>query len=595
MTRQKQRRDGLFLNYNEITKRIKTAGGAVKAELVLKNADVVNVFTNEIMHCDVAVSGGFIAGLGEYSGEKEIDCTGLTVLPGLIDAHVHVESSMLSPRNFEKTVLPHGVTTVITDPHEIANVAGTDGIKFMLEAARELTMDMFVMLPSCVPAGAFDESGAVLDGGALEKFYEDKNVLGLAEMMDYFSVVNAVEAVLKKTEDAKKYGGRIDGHAPGLTGKMLNAYCAAGIQSDHECTVLKEAKEKLAMGQWIMIRQGTAARNFEALRPLCEEPYYQRCMFATDDRHPEHLLEAGSIDDIIRLAVSCGVDPIRAVRMGTLHAAQYFGLSDRGAVAPGYRADLLICKSLESMEVCCVFKSGKEIVSGGLLCDEIRGINKESGAVKKERIYNSFNIRYVSEESLKLKQSGRLQRVIQLVPHEIITTEMIVPFTEKEGFAPGVDIENDIIKAAVFERHLGTGHVGLGFVKGYGLKKGAVATSVSHDSHNLTVVGTNDADIALAANTIIENNGGLAIVADGKVIEALALPVAGLMSEDDAPHVAEKMRVLKNALGVLGIPPEIDPFMTLAFIGLSVIPSVRINTLGVIDVNNQRVVPCVFD
>lgn len=579
---------------NRLKARIQAAAGTVKPELVLKNARILNVFTNELEEADVAVADGYIVGIGTYEGEREEDLSGMVVCPGFIDGHIHLESSMIPPSEFEKTVMPHGTTTVVTDPHEIANVAGTQGIDYMLAATEALRLSVYFMLPSCVPATGLDESGAVLLAEQLRPYYNEERVLGLAELMNAFGTVHGDQEILEKLYDAKRFGKLVDGHAPGLCGKELNAYVMAGVISDHECSNGEEALEKLRRGQWIMIREGTAAKNLEALMPLFEAPYYERCMLATDDKHPGDLIKDGHIDYIIRKAIRLGADPLKAVRMGTLHAARYFGLKDLGAVAPGYKADLTVLSDLEQVQVKYVYKDGKLVAKDGVFLAASEEGPKMFREVE-DRVLHSFHLDEIKESDLEIKEHGSSQRVFTLIPGEILTGERVVPWKENEGVAPGVDLDQDIVKMAVFERHLNTGHVGIGFIGGYGLKKGAVATSVAHDSHNLLVAGTNDRDMALAANAVRSNEGGLAVAVDGKLVGALELPIAGLMSLKSAGEVEEELERLKAYTRELGIPESIDPFMTLAFTSLPVIPKLRLNTYGLIDTDRQKVVPVTWD
>lgn len=608
--------------------RILAASGASKASLVLKHARVVNVFTERLEEADVAIEGGFIVGVGTYDGVEEVDLDGAVLCPGFMDGHIHLESSMISPGDFSRAVLPHGTTAVITDPHEIANVAGTAGIRYMMEATEDLDLDVFFMLPSCVPSTGLDESGAVLDAAALEPFYKSERVLGLAELMNSYGTVKADPGILEKVGAALAYGKLVDGHAPFLGGTGLNAYVTAGVTSDHECSDIEEAKEKYARGQWIMVREGTAAKNLEALMPLFEAPYYQRSMLVTDDKHPGDLIRYGHIDYIIRSAVKRGADPIRAIKMGSFNTAAYFGIKNRGAVAPGYLADLVVLKDLESLEVVKVFKAGKMVAENGVCLTEPAG-EKTWDATIKDRVFHSFHLEEIKEEDLLIPEledgkndyadadgnagaktnARKMLRVIGLLPHQLITTEMLVPYlppektdsgeeksdlAEKVLIAPGVDLKRDIVKLAVFERHHHTGHVGLGFMGGYGLKKGAVASSIAHDSHNLIIAGTNDADMVLAGNCVRKNKGGLAVAVDGKLLGELPLPIGGLMTSATADEVEETLEYLKRELRRLGIPETVDPFMTLAFVSLPVIPKLRLNTYGVIDVDSQSVVPAVW-
>lgn len=576
------------------------AAGRRKASLVLKQGTVVNVFTESTEKADIAIEDGYIAGIGEYDGLENVDMEGKYICPGFIDGHIHLESSMVTPSEFEKAVLPHGTTAVITDPHEIGNVAGLQGIGYMLEATADLDLDVFFMMPSCVPSTDLDESGAVLRAKDLKPYYDNPRVLGLAEVMNSYGVVTGDKDLLAKIGDACERGLAVDGHAPFLMGKDLCAYVCAGVQSDHECSDIDEAIKKLARGQWIMIREGTAARNLEALMPLFKAPYYERCMLVTDDKHPGDLIARGHIDYIIRKAVSLGADPIKAIKMGTLHCARYFGLKDRGAVMPGMRADLVALEDLKDIKALEVYKDGRLAAAGGK-CLKEKGDREEAGVSKEEalksafpKVFDSFHVNEIKLQDIVLKQQGITQRVIQLLPHQLLTQERLVPWRDVPGFAPGVNVEEDIVKVVVFERHQNTGHGGLGFVGGYGLKKGAVATSVAHDSHNLIAAGTNDRDIVLAANQVRNNRGGLAVAVDGEIAGELALPIGGIMTDASVLDVEERLEALKKLLRELGIRQEIDPFMTLAFISLPVIPRLRINTYGMIDVEKQKVVEASF-
>ena len=603
--------------YNDLKKMMDVAAGRRKASLVLKGGTIVNVFTERTEIGDIAIEDGCIAGIGEYDGLVNVDMTGRYICPGFIDGHIHIESSMVSPPEFEKAVLPHGTTTVITDPHEIGNVAGCQGVDYMLKATEGLSLDTFFVMPSCVPSTGLDESGAVLGPEDIKPYYENPRVLGLAEVMNSVGVVAGQEDLMGKLTEAGRRGKVIDGHAPFLRGNELNAYVCSGVWSDHECSDAGEALEKLGRGQWIMIREGTAARNLEALMPLFEAPYYERCMLVTDDKHPGDLISMGHIDYIIRRAVSLGADPIRAIKMGTFNAARYFGLKDRGAVMPGLRADLAVLEDLKDIRVAAVYKDGVLTAKEGVCLgagkekkrnyaageeprsgsrEDTESAEKTAGGLETAfpRVFNSFHMDEVALEDLVLEQKGAMERVIQFKPHELLTEERLVPWQNTPGLAPGVSLEQDIVKAAVFERHLHTGHKGLGFVGGYGLKKGAVATSVAHDSHNLIVVGTNDRDMVLAANAVRKNRGGLAVAAEGQVLGELALPIGGVMSRLSVEEVEEQLQALKVLTRQLGISSDIDAFMTLAFVSLPVIPKLRINTYGVIDVDRQKQVPPSF-
>lgn len=582
-----------IIMYNKINEKlIHVANGRQKADLVLKNANIINVFTESIEVGDVAVVDGMIAGIGTYEGVVEKDMTGKYLCPGFIDGHIHLESSMVAPTEFEKAVLPHGTTAVVTDPHEIANVAGCEGIEFMLKYTQDMTLDVLFMVPSCVPATGLDEAGACLEAADIAPFYDNDRVIGLAEMMNSFGVNQADPAILDKINATLEHQRIIDGHAPLLSGQELNGYVAAGIRSDHECSNAQEAKEKFARGQWIMVREGTAAHNLEALLPLFEAPYARRIMLVTDDKHPCDLLRDGHIDAIVRKAVQRGVDPITAIKAGTYNAASYFGLVNNGAIAPGYCADIAVLDNLTDLNVLEVYKDGVLVAEEGKSL--VESTVPEMGQQIQERVYHSFHVDPVDASKLALEKKGEHIRVIDLNARELLTTERTAGWSCQEGCADGVDPEEDIVKIVALERHKNTGHIGKGFLGKYGLKKGAVATSVGHDSHNLVVAGTNDEDIACAANRVIENEGGLAIALNGEIVADLPLQIAGLMSTLPLEEVDQRLEEMKAILREWGIPEEIDPFMTLSFVSLPVIPFLRLNTYGVIDVNQQKIVDASF-
>lgn len=554
---------------------IEAATGRKKAGVVLKNATFVNVFTNALMTCDIAVENGRIAGLGSYEGEKEYDMTGKIVCPGFVDAHIHLESSLVCPREFVKATLVHGTTCVVTDPHEITNVMGTDGIDYMLQATQSLPIDVRFMLPSCVPATPLDEAGDDLDYRAIDSFFDHPRVLGLAEMMNAFGVVHNDPQVLSKIAASQAHGKQIDGHAPGLAGNELNAYAAAGVYSDHECSALEDALEKLKRGQFIMIREGTAARNLEALSALLTPQYAERCMFCTDDKHPSDLLELGHIDYICRRAINdFGADPILTVKVASHYAAQYFRMSDRGAIAPGYLADFAVIDNFKDFCVQMVFKCGELFWDGRTLKDFPA---PEIDADLSARAHDTFRVAKLQPEDFCCTGS---RGVIGMVAGQIVTTD--------NGRADHADPEKDILKIAVIERHRGTGHIGLGYLQGYGLRRGAVATSISHDSHNLIVVGTNERDMAFAANRVVENCGGITVVENGQVKGNVQLEIAGLMSDRPLTEMNDALEAAKKAAFDLGVNEGIDPFMTLSFMSLPVIPTLRLTTRGVIDVLTQQ-------
>lgn len=552
---------------------IAVAAGREKADLVLKNAKYLNVFSNEFLCGDIAVANGLIAGVGKYDGKTEIDVSGKLVLPGFIDAHIHLESSMVTPAEFAKAVVAHGTTTVITDPHEITNVMGIDGVEYMIQASQNLPIDVHFMMPSCVPATEIDESGAELDCKDIDLYLDNKKVLGLAEMMNYVGVINGDKNVLSKIVTSQAHHKKIDGHAPELSGNDLNAYIAAGVYSDHECSTFENALEKLRKGQFIMIREGTAAHNLKALMPLLTQQYYSRCMFATDDKHPSDLLHGGHIDYIVKQALKNGADPIVALKTATHHAARYFLLNNKGAIASGYLADIVVVDNLEDFNVETVFKCGKLVFDG-----EVKDFSAPTVDEKlAEKCFDTFHLDSVTPSSFKV--DGKLG-LIGLVGGELLTRNL--------GTADKIDVENDILKIACIERHKGTNHIGVGYVKGYSLKSGAVATSVAHDSHNIITVGCNDDDIAVAVNAIRDSKGGIAVVENGKIKALLELPIAGLMSDEPLTTVNEKLENAKSSAYELGADKSIDPFMTLSFLSLPVIPSLRITTKGVFDAENWK-------
>ena len=555
---------------------IAAAAGREPADLVLKNATFVNVFSNELSTMDIAVAEGLIVGMGSYQGRSEVECTGKIVLPGFLDAHIHLESSLVSPTEFVKAVLPHGTTTVVTDPHEIANVMGTDGIEYMLQATEDLPVDVRFMLPSCVPATPLDESGAILDYRAIDSFYDHPRVQGLAEMMNFVGAINGDEQTVEKIVAAQAHHKKIDGHAPDLQGNDLNAYIAAGVYSDHECHDVKDAIAKLERGQFIMIREGTAARNLEALMPLLTGKYADRCMFCTDDKHPNDLLEKGHIDYIVKKAISLGADPITAVKVACHNAARYFLLNNRGGISPGYLADFVIIDNFQDFNIEQVYKKGVLMVDHGEIQDFP---SPEIEPYLVERAHKTFHVAALTAEDFAEK---RPRGIIGMVDGEITTVDA--------GYSDRIDVEYDVLKIAVVERHKNTHHIGIGYIQGYGLKSGAVATSISHDSHNIIVVGTNETDMAAAVNRVVELNGGIVVWDGGQSVAEVPLAIAGIMSDEPLVTVNEKLETAKDAAHKLGVNPGIDPFMTLSFMALPVIPSLRITTRGVFDVTTQSYV-----
>ena len=570
-----------------LKERIRVASGEGNADLLIKNGRVVNVFSGQIERKDVAIFGGRILGFGNYPAKKIVDVKGDFLCPGLIDGHVHIESSMVTIPQFARAVLPHGTTSVVIDPHEIANVMGIRGIRFMAASAKGVPLSVFMMAPSCVPATHMETSGAVLRATEIKSLLKEPWVIGLAEMMNYPGVIYRDPEVLKKIEQAE--GKRIDGHAPLLSGKSLNAYLTAGIRSDHECTTLKEAKEKLSNGMWIMIREGSTARNLKDLLPLVTPKNSRRLLIVTDDRHPKELLEEGHIDSIVRKAVKLGTDPFLAIQMATLNAAEYFRLDDLGAIAPGYRADLITFDHLGRFQVKKVFKNGVLVAEDGKMLSRPSGVS----SFLKKGVQSSVRIKDIKSDAFMLRSNQPLAKVIQLIPDQIVTRKVMKKIVLKDGVALP-NIKEDILKIAVMERHRATGSIGLGFGQGFRLKKGAIGSSVAHDSHNLVIVGTADEDMRKAAVAIKKMGGGLVAVAEGKVLASLSLPIAGLMTDAPVSQVNHQLDTLLRAARSLGCTLS-DPFMTLSFISLPVIPELKITDKGLVDVNQFKIVPVFGD
>jgi adenine deaminase len=566
-----------------LRERIRIASGEGIADLLIKNGRVVNVFSGQIERKDVAVFEGRIVGFGDYRTKKVIDVKGDFLCPGLMDGHVHIESSMVTLPQFALAVLPHGTTSVIIDPHEITNVMGLKGIRFMAESARGIPLNVFIMAPSCVPATSMETSGAVLRANEIKSLLKEPWIIGLAEMMNFPGVIYGDPEVLKKIEQAK--GKRIDGHAPLLSGKALNAYLTAGIRSDHECTTLKEAKEKMANGMWIMIREGSTARNLKDLLPLVTPKNSRRLLFVTDDRHPKELLGEGHINSIVKRAIQLGTDPILAIRMATLNTAEYFRLDDLGAIAPGYRADIISFDHLGRFHIKKVFKDGVLVAKEGKMISGAVG----AASFLRNIVQGSVQIKPIKKDSFLLRSNVPLAKVIQLIPNQIMTRKVLRKIIVRDGVAYP-NIKEDILKIVVVERHRATGSIGIAFVQGFGLKKGAIGSSVAHDSHNLVIVGTNDQDISKTVMTMKTMGGGLVAVSEGKVLASLPLPIAGLMTDAPITQVNHKLETLLHAAKSLGCGLS-DPFMTLSFLSLPVIPELKLTDKGLVDVNQFKIVP----
>lgn len=564
-----------------IEKIIRVSRGQECADLVLKNVKLINVFSEEIYETDIAITGSTVAGISKgYCGKEEIDLKGAYASPSFIDGHVHIESSMLLPSEFAGLVVPSGTTTVISDPHEISNVMGLQGISFMHEAAKNLPLDVYMMLPSCVPATDLETSGVELNSYDLALLIDAPWVLGIAEMMNFPGVINGDIGVLSKIKLGLEKNKRIDGHAPHLCGKNLDAYVAAGIASDHECTTPEEAVEKLRLGMHLMVREGTGAKDLEALLPVLKKYNTRKCMFVTDDRHPEDLKQ--HISGMVARAVKEGVPPVRAIQMASLNTAEYFNLHNLGAIAPGYKADIAIFNDLEKFEPHMVFKGGKLVAENGKIL-----VN--TSEFKIPTLRGSVNIKWLNINDFKINAPTNKKqiKVINVIPKQLITKESLETPLVKNGEVVA-DTNNDILKIAVIERHKASGNIGLGFVKGFGLKSGAIASTVAHDSHNMIVIGTNDEDMYYAAVELVKSQGGKIIVKDRKTLAHLALPIAGLISDKPFSEVDIKLQELNKAAKEIGCKID-DPFMSMAFLSLSVIPEIKITDKGLIDVNKFEV------
>ncbi len=565
---------------NKGQKLLSVARGESPADLVLAGGRVINVFNGEIERVNVAVYHGKIAGVGDYREAKEIiDLHGNYIAPGLINGHVHLESSMLDAGQYARAIVPHGTSAIVTDLHEIANVCGIAGIKYILDNARRLPFALFLMAPSCVPATNLETSGAALGPDDIKKILRFKECIGLGEVMDYPAVLSGDADMLAKIAAAK--GKAVDGHAPGLSGKDLDVYIGAGIKSDHESITLAEAAEKLKRGMYIMIREGSTEKNLEALLPLVTDKTYPRCFFVTDDRHAEDILLDGDIDAVVRKAIRLGFDPVRAIQLATINTANYFRLEGLGAIAPGYDANLIVLENLKDLEIESVYYRGNIVAKNGKPLFTLPG--PAAG-----RLDHTFNIKHFSVNSLKLKAKNGEALVIEMVPGQIITRKKREKVTVQDGVIL-TDIMRDILKAAVIERHHATGNIGIGLVSGFGLKQGALASSIAHDSHNIVAVGTNDDDIYAAVKEIERTQGGIVIAAGGRALDSLPTPIAGLLSKEPVEKVVAGLDRLQSRAKELGCTlPE--PFAALSFLALPVIPELRLTDLGLVDVNGFKII-----
>ena len=563
------------MQVERLQKLIQASKGEITVDLVVKNARVVNVFTCEIEQVDLAIYDRLIVGVGNYPNSKQVlDAQGMYLVPGLIDAHTHIESSLLSPAEYAKVVVPHGTAAVITDPHETANVKGITAIDYLLESTQHLPLKVYFTTPTCVPATSFETAGARFTSHEVREILKKERVVALGEVMNYPGVLSGDSEALAIILAAGIR--RIDGHAPGVSGNLLNAYLMADIQADHESTELEEAREKLRKGMYVMIREGSSERNLEALLPLVTAKTIHRCMLVSDDKDCVDLYQHGHLDSTIRKAVSLGLDPLMAIRMVTLNPAEFFRLKRHGAIAPGYYADFLCVDDLESFTIQQIYSKGRLVAEDGKPLFEAK-------IIENEAMFHSMNLGPIAEEQFRLKTSLREFPVIELVPGNIVTKQRRAPVQLVDGYAPA-DVTRDLLLIASVERHRQTGNIGVGLVKGFGLQRGALASSVAHDSHNIIVVGTNPRDMYTAVRHLEALQGGLVAVNNGQVLADLALPIGGLLSTLPAPEVIEKKKILDDAACELGVKVE-HPFMQLSFLALPVIPEIRVTDRGLFDVN----------
>ncbi|MFC5448819.1 adenine deaminase [Paenibacillus aestuarii] len=563
-------------------RRIAVASGKEPADTVITNGKIIDVFNGEIIEGDIAIADGIIVGIGAYSGHAVVDAGGKYVAPAFIDGHVHIESAMLTPAEFAKVLLPHGVTSIVADPHEVANVMGTKGIQYMLDASEGVPFDFYFMLPSCVPATDFEHAGARLEIADLAPFYEHPRVIGLAEVMNYPAVLNGEESMVNKLAETLRQGAKIDGHAAGLSAMDLNVYLTAGIRTDHEAVTVEEAKQRLQRGMYLMIREGTVAKDLEALIPAVTPHNARRCLFVTDDKLLDDLLQEGNVDHNIRLAISRGVPPITAIQMASLNTAECFGFTQKGAIAPGYQADMLFIDELEALSITHVFKDGRLVAERGELVDFPAAASFHAASAAAD-LTQTVRFADITVQDLHMPLTSSKAHVIGIKPNSLITEPLVEEVDNTGGqFRPSV--EQDLLKLAVIERHHHTGNIGLAIVHGFGLKKGAIASTVAHDSHNVIIAGTNDEDMVAAANKLKEMQGGLVVIADGQVLAALPLPIAGLIANSPYQDVYDGLKQLDTALQQIGARDDFNPFLMLSFLALPVIPALKLTDLGLFDV-----------
>ena len=565
------------------------AGGRSPADLLITNAKLVDVLTGEIRETDVSVGGGKILGFSHTEAVKVVDARGAYLLPGLIDAHIHIESSMVSPARFAGLVLPHGTTSVVADPHEIANVHGLEGIRYMLENGRHLPLNIFIALPSCVPATPFEDSGAVLSAEELEELIDDPKVTGIGEMMNFPGILSADGPTLDKIVLAQQHGKVIDGHAPAVDGKNLNAYACTGILADHECATVEEMHERIRCGMYVMLREGSACHNLRTMLKGVTPGNASRCVLCSDDRQPRTMLHEGHLDNHLRICVEEGLDPITAIRMATINAAQCFRLYDRGILSPGKRADIVLLDDLKDFRVRKVWTAGRLTAEDGKYLPSVTKI--DASAVKGSVILKDFSV-----EKLKMHLTSGHVNVIGILPGGVVTqkrtADVQIDATGNFVRDPAVDL----VKVAVVERHQSTGNVATAFLQGYGIRSGAVALSIAHDSHNIIVVGVNDDEMAFAVEELKRQEGGIVLVKDGQVLASMPMPIAGLMSDQSGEWVDEKLKEIhEKAHTVLGINADVEPVMTLCFMSLAVIPEVKLTDMGLFDVTKFDFIPLEAD
>lgn len=571
-----------------LARRIDMAAGRTPVDTLITNCKVVDVFSQTIFESSVAIGDGKVVGFGEYEAAKTIDAAGGYLMPGLIDGHVHIESSVVSPAQFAKCVLPYGTTTIVADPHEIANVCGLEGIRYMLDASKDLPLNVRIMLPSCVPATPFENSGAILEAKELSELIDHEGVHGLAEVMNFPAVINSDPAMLDKIYMASSRNRIADGHTPGLSGRDLIAYAAAGIKTDHECSTIEEMHERIRLGMYVLIREGSATKDLRALAKGLTDANYRRCVFCTDDREPADIIANGHINKNLKIAVEEGVDALKAITIGTLNAAECYCLKNKGAIAPGYDADIMIVRDLTNFEVSHVFTDGNHIAENGALLVEPKELVRDS-------VRDTVNLADITLNDLQLKLSSNKVRTMSVIPDTVLTECVIKEVVlDDEGYFNAKQNEG-LTKIAVVERHNATGNIGLGIFENYHIKNGAIATTIAHDSHNIVVAGDNDEDMLVAINDLKEIGGGITLVRDGKVLGHLSLPIAGLMSDQPAQQVAAKMEELLNLSKEFSINPKLQPFMTLSFMSLPVIPALKLTDGGLFDVTTFSFVPVEAD